>query len=120
MLVQNGTEGYQLRARDMATRDPTAAVQLKFRVPEAMRARLEEAAKIRGWTLNAEITHRLEQSFQLDEERRSLDGEREYIRRSNAELARMHDDAQKRVNQLTDYLLQITAPNVRVPTESDK
>jgi hypothetical protein len=53
----------------MATRDPTAAVQLKFRVREGLRAQLEGAAKQHGLTLNAEITMRLEQSFGIDQVR---------------------------------------------------
>ncbi len=47
----------------MTTRAPTDAVQLKFRVQEALRARLEEAAIQRHVSLNAEITGRLEKSF---------------------------------------------------------
>ena len=47
----------------MAPRDRTAVVQLKTRLREPLRARLEAGAKRRGVTLNTEIVDRLEQSF---------------------------------------------------------
>lgn len=47
----------------MTTRAPTDDVQLKFRVREGLRARLEESAQQKRVSLNAEITDRLEMSF---------------------------------------------------------
>ena len=47
----------------MASRDRTAVVQLKTRMRELLRARLEAGAKRRRVTLNTEIVDRLEQSF---------------------------------------------------------
>ena len=47
----------------MAPRDKTAVVQLKTRMREPLRARLEVGAKQRGVSLNTEIVDRLEQSF---------------------------------------------------------
>jgi Arc-like DNA binding domain len=59
-----------------ASREPTgrvAPVQIKFRVTHALRERLDEAAKARGHSTNAEIVRRLEQSF---ERREVVDGKR--------------------------------------------
>ena len=47
----------------MARRKATARVQVPVRMLEAMRAKLEKAAKTRGTSLNAEIVHRLNASL---------------------------------------------------------
>lgn len=47
----------------MARRKATARVQVPVRMLEAMRAKLEKAAKVRGTSLNAEIVHRLNASL---------------------------------------------------------
>lgn len=47
----------------MAARDQTATVQLKIRMREALRARLEQAAEARQVSLNAEAVERLQGSF---------------------------------------------------------
>ena len=47
----------------MAKRDQRALVQLKVRMREPLRARVEEDAKRRGVSINAEIVDRLERSF---------------------------------------------------------
>src|SRR5262245_37131858 len=47
----------------MVARHRTAVVQLKTRMREPLRARLEAGAKRRGVSLNTEIVERLEQSF---------------------------------------------------------
>ena len=46
-------------------RNPTDEIQLKLRFAEALRRRLERAAADNNRSMNAEIIHRLEQSFQL-------------------------------------------------------
>ena len=53
----------------MARRKATAKVQVPVRMPEALRAQLERSAKAKGPTvsLNAEIVHRLTQSFLQEE-----------------------------------------------------
>jgi hypothetical protein len=45
-------------------RERTALVQLKIRMREPLRARLEEAALKRGVSINAEVVHRVEYTFQ--------------------------------------------------------
>lgn len=47
-------------------RKPTDTVQLKLRFPEAMRRRLERVAGANDRSMNAEIIHRLDQSFRKD------------------------------------------------------
>jgi hypothetical protein len=47
-------------------RKPSDTVQLKLRFPEALRRLLERAAKANDRSMNAEIVHRLEQSFHAD------------------------------------------------------
>jgi hypothetical protein len=44
-------------------RKPTDVVQLKLRFPEALRRRLERAAKSHGQSLNTEIVRILEEAF---------------------------------------------------------
>jgi hypothetical protein len=96
-------------------RDPTASAQLKFRVPERLRARIEEAAKARGLTLNAEITTRLEMSFELDQRLRELDiTSQNAIRAVQAAEARAAED-RRRANAITDYLLERQVPDLRMP-----
>jgi hypothetical protein len=48
----------------MAREDP----QLKLRLSAELKARVEEAAQHAGRSLNAEIVHRLERSFVVDEQ----------------------------------------------------
>ena len=50
-----------------STRSRDAVVQLKARMREPLRARLEVAAKWRGVSLNAELVDRLERSFAKDD-----------------------------------------------------
>ena len=45
-------------------RDPTAIVQLKIRMREPLRARLEEEAKFHGRSINSEVVDRLARSFE--------------------------------------------------------
>jgi hypothetical protein len=47
-------------------RKASATVQFKGRMKEALRLKLERAAKQRGVSISAEIVHRLEQSFSAD------------------------------------------------------
>jgi hypothetical protein len=51
----------------MAGRDRTATVDLKVRMKEPLRARLEVAARDRGISMNAEAVGRLEQSFRNED-----------------------------------------------------
>ena len=51
----------------MAKKGKPARAQLPLRIPEAQRARLEKAAKVRGVSMNAEITFRLAGSFEAEE-----------------------------------------------------
>jgi flagellar motility protein MotE (MotC chaperone) len=106
------TTWYVGKGMVMAERDPTATVQLKFRVRESLRGELEAAAKRHGMTLNAEIVRRLEDSFQLDEKLRALDADRDRMREGLQISERHRAEAQARVNQLTDFLLQ-QWPNIR-------
>jgi Arc-like DNA binding dprotein len=48
----------------MAARDKATTVQLKVRMKEPLRAKLEEMAHRHGISMNAEIVARLEQSFE--------------------------------------------------------
>jgi arylsulfatase A-like enzyme len=48
-------------------RKPTDGVQLKLRFSEALRRRLEREAKRQERSMNAEIIHRIEQSFQKED-----------------------------------------------------
>jgi hypothetical protein len=48
-------------------RDQTALVQLKIRMREPLRARLEEEASLRGVSINAEVVDRLEHTFQRND-----------------------------------------------------
>ena len=49
-------------------RDRTAVADVKTRLREPLRARLERAAKHRGVSMNSEIVDRLERSFARDED----------------------------------------------------
>ena len=52
----------------MAERARSDTIQLKARMKEPLRAKLEEAAEAKGLSLNAEMVHRLEQSFAEERE----------------------------------------------------
>jgi Arc-like DNA binding domain len=81
------------------------ANQFKLRLPDQLREQLEESIKRSGNSLNTEIVWRLGQSFLMDQLREGLRRE-----------TKRADEAQRRANQLTDYLLQITTTD-RVPQE---
>jgi plasmid stability protein len=49
------------------SRKPSETVQLKLRFPERLRQRIESAAARDERSMNAEIVHRLEQSFQKED-----------------------------------------------------
>ena len=51
----------------MAKPKKATRAQVGLRVPEDLRERVENAAKVNGRSLNAEILERLEQSFQTEE-----------------------------------------------------
>jgi hypothetical protein len=48
-------------------RKETETIQLKLRFPEKLRLRIESAAERNQRSMNGEIVHRLEQSFQRDD-----------------------------------------------------
>ena len=98
----------------MVIRDPTTTVQLKFRVRESLRARLDDAADKHGLTLTAEITRRLEESFEIDNLRRELEAQRETVLRSLVAIQEQAAEERKRNNQLTDLLLQITSKDLKL------
>jgi hypothetical protein len=56
-----------IRSKRM-TRRQSDTVQLKLRFPERLRLRIESAADRNQRSMNAEIIHRLEQSFQKDDQ----------------------------------------------------
>jgi hypothetical protein len=47
----------------MAKRKPTEIVQLRLRLPEKLRKKIEVEARKSDWSLNREMVRRLEQSF---------------------------------------------------------
>jgi hypothetical protein len=51
-------------------RKPTDIVHLKLRFPEALRRRLEHEAASNGRSMNAEIIHRVEETFRQADLRR--------------------------------------------------
>ena len=51
----------------MAKRGKSPRAQLPLRIPEALRARIERAAKETGNSMNAEIRERLEESFDIED-----------------------------------------------------
>ena len=57
------TRAGMIRRRLAAQRGQDAVAQLKARLREPLRARLEASAKVRGVSLNTELVDRLEQSF---------------------------------------------------------
>ena len=52
----------------MAERPDSATAQLKLRVRETVRHRLESAARTNGWPLNKEIERRLSASFEVEDQ----------------------------------------------------
>ena len=101
------------------TRDPTTTAQLKFRVQERLRARLDDAANAHGMTLNAEIIRRLEELFDLDQKRRELEIEREYVRNAVKEFSAREAGYHDRINKLTDFALQLTTKHLRIVTPEE-
>lgn len=51
----------------MAKRGKSPRAQVPLRIPEALRARIEKAAKARGVSMNAEIVERLARSFETED-----------------------------------------------------
>jgi hypothetical protein len=74
---------------------------LNMRTTREMRERLEASARASGRSLAQEVEIRLEQSFRVDD-----------VRREIKEFAAREADYQKRINQLTDLLLQITTKDL--------
>src|SRR4051812_17946005 len=65
---------------DMPARDRSAKAQLKLRLPEPLRARLEVEAKGNGYSLNYEVMRRLEQSIQNDDMGNLVFGDQDIFR----------------------------------------
>jgi hypothetical protein len=63
-------------------RKPSATIQLKVRMKEPLRAKIERAAKRRGISLNSEIVDRLSLSFQKEEAKYDEFGGESYYRLS--------------------------------------
>jgi hypothetical protein len=74
-------------------RKPTDTVQLNLRFPEALRRRLERAANANYASMNAEIVHRLEQSFRREDFQKVQDA----ITEGMLEIMRVVDDVAKRI-----------------------
>lgn len=51
-----------------ATRKPGDKAMLAIRMTEALRRKIEAAAKKSGWSINSELVRRLERSFVVDDE----------------------------------------------------
>jgi hypothetical protein len=74
----------------MAKRKPTDLVNLKVRFTEAMRARIEQAAKKEHRSQNQEIVHRLAQSFGAE----------------GLELINQYEEQEAELKRLLDKLLE--------------
>ena len=87
---------------EMATREPTAIVQLKVRLREPLRAMLEAEAKKWGVSLNQIIVTRLEDSFETDIEKRiiALENNQEAIRMEYLKLQMSLSDSSSRIADL--------------------
>jgi len=83
--------------------------QFKLRLPEALRTQLEKSAEESGNSLNTEIIQRLGQSFMMDKLREGMD-------RTEQERA----DTQRRLNAMTEYLLQHVRWSSDPPQEQPK
>jgi hypothetical protein len=79
----------------MPARKPTAIVQLKVRLRENLRRRLELAAERREDSINNEIVRRLEGSFKRDADQ-GLASEVRALRRENEKFSTMILDLLKR------------------------
>src|SRR5262249_17838582 len=62
-----------METKCMAKRKKTDIVQFKLRIREALRRRLEATARAEERSLNGEIAHRLENSFEQDKNSRLLE-----------------------------------------------
>src|SRR5262249_14797445 len=73
LLVSTTASCYMMGREKNMARKPTDTAHLNLRYPEALRRRLERAAKNNDRSLNTEILHRLEQSFRLEDFREIQD-----------------------------------------------
>ncbi len=80
----------------MAERSRSDTIQLKARMKEPLRAKLEAAAEAKGKSLNAEMVHRLERSFLNDDA-----GDREFGGRELRALFRMMGAAAQIIEERT-------------------
>ena len=83
----------------MALRAETQTVQVGLRVKESLRAKLEAAAQERGVSLNAEIVHRLEQSFRVER------------------IKQQRDEAEERLYKIIDAFSRLSHSLPLVPRE---
>ena len=75
-------------------RQPSAIVQYKLRIREALRRRIERAAKEHGVSANQEMVRRLEQSFD-QETTRTLDDICKVLTLSTVQLAEFRAELRK-------------------------
>ena len=73
----------------MARRDEAQTVQVGLRVKEPLRVLLEESARERGISMNAEIVRRLERTFEPPEHKIDLEELRSQITREALHLAQL-------------------------------
>jgi hypothetical protein len=78
---------------EMAKRKPTDLVNLKVRFTEAMRTRIEQAAKKEHRSLNQEIVHRLAQSFGAE----------------GIQLINQYEEQEKELKRMLDELVESLA-----------
>jgi Arc-like DNA binding domain len=78
----------------MPKRDEDASAQVKVRLKEPLRAALEEAARKRGISMNAEVISRLERSFEQDQRLQDVFGSAELFRLAQT-LALVMEDTRR-------------------------
>jgi archaellum component FlaC len=84
----------------MIERNPTDTVQLKLRLREELRSRLEEAAKLSARSLNTEIVSRLTDSFVAEEQSKyfsSLQERLNVIETNYKSIINNVDDVKKKI-----------------------
>jgi hypothetical protein len=92
-------------------RDETDTVELKLRIKEPLRAALAQSAGRRGISLNAEMSLRLEESFELRQEMaKREESQRQLIDQLSKELSA----ERRRASAQHDVLLQIIARHMKL------
>jgi hypothetical protein len=78
-------------------RKPTDYVQLKLRIRESMRRKLERAAELRKHSANAEAVWRIERTFEQDQDMEDAAKEMEARQAELEGMARQHWEEQARL-----------------------